>query len=247
MFNGLYRMVQGMNGEIQRQEAIARNLVGSNMPGYKAQHLTGTFQAQLDGSLAQAGDGDASVLRLVTDFSQGSLTHTGRALDFAIHGDGFFRVSTPDGRKLYTRNGQFHLSAEGTLVTQEGYTLEGESGPLTLGANDSANGVQTSEDGTVAVVSDGVRKTIGRVGIYDIATRPDLQRGSANYFFLTQPRDPDPARDARLVNGYREEANVSPVQEMARMVQSLREFEIGQQLIRMQSDLTRDEQQRLVQ
>ncbi|OGV66168.1 MAG: hypothetical protein A3K19_19530 [Lentisphaerae bacterium RIFOXYB12_FULL_65_16] len=248
MSSGLYKMVGGLNGELKRQEAIARNLVGSALSGYKAQHLSGTFQAELETKLGEAQGGqDVTVDRLDTDFSQGTLIQTGRALDLAIHGDGFFRVTTPGGQKYFTRNGQFHLSARGSLITQEGYTLDGKSGPVTLDSRDSVENLRVSENGNVSVITDGVTKTIGQVGIYDIAKRPDLQRKSANYFGLTESRDPSMLKDSRLLNGYREAANASPIQEMAKMVQSLREFEIGQQLVRMQMEMSRDEQQKLAQ
>ncbi len=95
-------------------EMLGQNVQNMNMsmaPGYKAKKMT--FHESLNG------------LRKVetTDFKSGVSIKTGRELDFAIDGAGFFEVLLPDGTVAYTRNGALSLSAEGRLQTPYGYEI----------------------------------------------------------------------------------------------------------------------------
>ena len=87
-----------------------------------------------------------------TDFSQGSMNYTGNSLDFAISGEGFFRIQTPNGAFL-SRNGSFCQNADGMLMTKQGWPVLGEGGPITV--PEGTRNIHVNSEG--AVFADGRR------------------------------------------------------------------------------------------
>lgn len=251
MLSGLYRIGSRLMLETQRQELIAQNLAGAGLAGFKARHLTTTTFRQ---ELSQRGDGTGSGLTTVDvgspllDVTQGNLRHTNRALDMALDGPGFFEVETKDGSKLLTRNGNFVLSPTGTIVTQEGFAVQGASGPIRLDAADDPTRIELTKQGELLVpdpLGTGMR-TVGKLRTVTVADPNRLLRLSANYYRPTPDQKPEPTTGDTLVcNGYQEDSNVSPVQEMAAMIQSLREFESGHKMVQTLTELARDENQKL--
>lgn len=247
MFSGIYRAGSGMTGQMQNQEVLARNLAGSSLPGFKAQRLAaGSFAAALKTGAADSDAAPGGSAEIFTDFSPSAIRQTGRPLDFAIGGNGFFSVRTDANEVLYTRNGSFHLDPDGTLSTAEGHRVLGTGGPLRLAADDQPETLRVKGDGTLLVGKPGAEREIGRLALVMPADPNRLQRMSANYYTAPQDLGLQPAAKAEVHGRSLEAANVSPIEEMARMVQSLREFETSQQLLRMQSDLVRDEQQKVM-
>lgn len=137
MTGALYAVVSGSLAALRRLEITTNNLANVNTAGFKAQHLL-VVSRNAEGSDA-TGVGDApstpgpartaisDAYRSVTDLSQGPIRESGNPLDVAITGPGFFVVSTPSGER-YTRQGQFHLDGEGTLVTAAGDPVQGTGG-----------------------------------------------------------------------------------------------------------------------
>ena len=135
MTGALYAVVSGGLAAIERLEVAANNLANVGTSGFKAQFLriraldpdgietTGGF-----GTVVQGADGTmpAVAFETVTDFSQGGVHESGNPLDVAITGPGFFVVNTAAGER-YTRQGQFHLGADGTLRTAGGDTVQGQN------------------------------------------------------------------------------------------------------------------------
>jgi flagellar basal body rod protein FlgG len=229
--------------ETQRQETISRNLAGAGLAGFKGQHLqTHTFRQELSQLGDSEQDGVYGVDRATTlpDFSQGAVTHTGRALDFALTGPGFFQVQGPDGRTLLTRNGGFALSPTGILVTQEGYP-----GPIRFDAADNVDTLEAAEDGQLRVSGLGGPRTVGTLRVGTVDAPEQMTRISANYFVPAANQTLNPAQGVSVSNGYQEQANVSPVREMAAMIQSLRDFESGQKMVQTLMELSRDENQKM--
>ena len=141
MERGLYIAASGMVAEMARQDLIANDLANSSTPGYKADRaVQGSFgnmllqNTQTGQTVGPLGNG-ARIERQVTDLAAQPLKETGEDLDFAIAGDGFFAVQTPQGVR-YTRNGQFTAAANGRLVDQRNNPVLGQNGqPLTVGAD----------------------------------------------------------------------------------------------------------------
>lgn len=209
------------------QEILANNLAQLNTPGYKGETpVVGSFQRYL---VSRAGAGGASigsqsagaaVMATVTDFSQGPLQKTGNPLDVALQGPGFFAVRTSQGIR-YTRQGAFSLDSQGQLVTPQGYlVLDPGLQPLHAGAS-----AAIGPDGTL---SDGSGAT-GRIGIFNPATAQLTDTGGG--FFAAQGGAPAIGA-ARVVPGSLEGSNVSAPEVLAAMIQVLRHFEAGQQVVK---------------
>ena len=135
----------GMLAQQLNVEVISNNIANMNTTGYKRQRAE--FQDLLYQNLTRAGSNSsesgtivpsgvqlgvgvkaASVYRVI---AQGTLQSTENVLDLAINGKGFFRIQLPTGEDAYSRAGSFSLSAEGQLVTQDGFTVS----PATIRAS----------------------------------------------------------------------------------------------------------------
>jgi flagellar basal-body rod protein FlgF len=158
------------------------------------------------------------------DPSQGPVTRTGRELDLAVRGPGFFAVETPAGRR-YTRKGRLFTDSDGQLVDGAGNPFVTDGGSLSLPVD---GGAVTIEAGGEVLVNGQV---LGRVSLFEIpdpeALRPE---GSATY-----RNDGPPAREAlesRLVQGAIEESNVQPVRQMVKMLTTMRSYEATARLLK---------------
>src|SRR4051794_25907524 len=133
MERGLYIAASGMLSEMVRQDQIANDLANASTPGYKADRstqqsfgdilLANTVTGQTVGPLGMGSRIDS----ITTDTTAAPARDTGEPLDFAVVGDGWFGVQTPQGVR-YTRNGQFAVSAQGTLTDSVGNQVIGTNG-----------------------------------------------------------------------------------------------------------------------
>jgi flagellar basal body rod protein FlgG len=163
----------------------------------------------------------------MVNFDQGPLNRTGRALDLAIHGDGFFEVETGDGAR-YTRNGAFVRDSDGYLATQDG-------NPLAGGIQIPPGEVQIAEDGTVSV--DGA--VFGRIRIMQFDDSSVLEKDGSSLFRTAngvKPREA-PAGEASVLSGYIEKSNVDVIGEMTDMISALRAYEISQKALKSQDEI----------
>src|SRR4051794_11625679 len=129
----LYQAAAAMNANSRWQELIADNLADSSVPGARKQDVS--FSAVEAGlPSGQLGlNGERFVMpaaRPSINFTQGEINPTGVATDFAIDGPGFFQVQMPNGDAAFTRDGEFHVSAQGQLTTKRGYLIAGDGGPI---------------------------------------------------------------------------------------------------------------------
>src|SRR6185369_13159012 len=134
MNSGLYSALSGNIAAMKRMDIISNNLANVNTPGFKKDKML--FESMLAGNknppvFPQGTTADPILQKdnVYIDYAQGSVAKTGNSFDLAIDGDGFFTVSTPDG-PAYTRQGNFHLAADGTLVTADGFPVMGQGGAI---------------------------------------------------------------------------------------------------------------------
>ena len=128
----------GLDAQDMRMRVISNNLANVNTTGVQARPRR-VRDARLSGGdrrrarRARRETKYATGLNLGTGVAhpghrridtQGSLQTTGNALDLALDGDGYFQVQMPGGQLGYTRAGNFSRSAEGQLVTSEGYQVQ---------------------------------------------------------------------------------------------------------------------------
>src|SRR4051812_18190057 len=133
MERGLYIAASGMLSEMVRQDQIANDLANASTPGYKADRATqrsfgdillaNSVTGQPVGPLGLGSQIDS----IVTDTTGAPARDTGEPLDFAVVGEGWFGVQTPQGVR-YTRNGQFAVSPQGTLIDSMGNQVMGRNG-----------------------------------------------------------------------------------------------------------------------
>lgn len=210
MERGLYIAASGMLAEQVRQNQIANDLANASTPGYKADrssqrsfsevllHNTTTGE-----NIGPLGEG-VTIARTVTDLTQASIRDTGEQLDFAIEGNGFFQLRTPQGIR-FTRNGQFMRSPQGTLTDAMGNQVLDQNGrPV----NVRADGTATTNPGVFNVPN---ARKIG----------DSLFQGAAA------------GRGTGTVrNGALESSGTDPARAMIDMITSERSYEAGQKAIR---------------
>lgn len=226
MAGGLYTSGAGMVARQVWQNAVADNLANASTPGFKA---TRVFSDLLDGvQSADALRGVADKQHSYTDFSQGLIEGTGRDLDVALQGPGFFVVQTPQGER-YTRNGNFSLSRDGTLIDASGAAVLCDSGPVTL------QGSRVAIDTEGQIFADG--QPVGRLAVKNFTSTAGLMREGGNHF---APRPGAPPAEAPAEATIRQRAlersNVESLDEVVRMTTLLREYETSQRVARLQSE-----------
>ncbi|MDP1556424.1 MAG: flagellar hook-basal body complex protein [Hyphomonas sp.] len=225
MSNAIYASLARQQGLMQEMQVVANNLANSSTTGYKtdraifAEFLVGAGPSQ--DSLSMGG-----LAGHAFKFEQGDLNFTGGQFDLAVQGDGFFVLQTGQGPRL-TRAGHFQLSAESTLVDPMGNSVLGAGGnPITI--PQEATRVSISSDGSIS--ADGL--LIDRVGV--VKAQGELQRDSNTLF--AAPEGYAPFEEATVVQGALEQSNVSPVLEIARMIEVQRAYEAGQAMLEREDD-----------
>lgn len=222
MDNAIYAALTRQSGLMKEMGVVANNISNMNTAGFRregvifAEHLSALDRHGETLSMAHARG------RLI-DLRQGVLTQTNGSHDLAIEGEGFFAVETPEGTRL-TRAGAFIPSAEGELMTADGYRLldEGQA-PVQIPAGASA--VSIGPDGTLS--ANGI--PFGRIGLFAAPEGSLLTHQGGTLFSLEG--DPEPLDEARLRQGFLEESNVDPVFEITRMIEVQRAYELGQSFL----------------
>ena len=210
-----YFSTLGSLEEQKRLDVISNNIANSNTPGFKKDSIH--FSDVL---------GEVSY----TSMAQGPIRETGNALDIALSGDGLLSVQTDQGI-VYTRAGNLTLNSAKQLVTQSGWPVLGKSTPITV-AN-TAN-LRITEDGQVF---DG-NNQVDQLNIVRFPSNVSLQKTQNGYF---EPQitgtQPEKATNCAVRQGALETANFNPVEEMARMVQTMRNYETYQKTIQSGENL----------
>jgi flagellar basal-body rod protein FlgF len=153
------------------------------------------------------------------DLNQGSIHETGKDTDLALQGPGYFKIQTPRGT-LYTRNGNFALSPDYQLVTQQGYTVMGKNGPITLNALDK----DFSFDAEGGIHLD---KNLGdQLLVVDFPNPQDLRPQGQNYL-TAGPRagEEQETPSTRILQGNVEESNVDLTAESINLIDIQRRYE----------------------
>ena len=215
MPGGTYSALSGMQARLTELDRLASDLANVGTAGYKTERDAkfATERERFTAALDSAVDVTTAGSRI--DFRQGTIATTGRDLDVAIKGNGFFVVETPNGPR-YTRNGSFTRQHDGTLTTMDGYPVLGEGGPITVTGNGA---VTIGEDGTIRAG----RVDAGKLQIVDFADG-ELERDSGARFRATAGAAPTEL-EARVVGGALEQSNVSVVERVAVMTEVSRSFE----------------------
>ena len=215
-----YTTLNRQSGLMREMQVVANNIANISTTGFRREGVIfSEYVARLedDPSLSMAQGKTRSV-----DLQQAGLSTTGGTFDFAIQGEGFFQVATPNGPRL-TRAGSFTPSATGELVNMDGHQLlDGGGAPVFVPPD--AGQISMAADGTVS--ANGV--PLAKIGLWQ-PTDPLTLRHEGGTLFSAGGMEP--AEGATLMQGMLEDSNVDPVSEIARMITVQRTYEMGQKLL----------------
>jgi flagellar basal-body rod protein FlgG len=246
----LYTAATGMNALETKLDVIANNMANINTTGFKKDRanfedlfyrqirLPGALDA--DGNLTSTGVEiglGTRVSSTQTNHGQGAMQVTNNPLDFAIEGNGFFRVTDPAGGFLYTRAGNFGINANNVLVlgsAQTGWILD-----PTITIPPEATNIVVTSDGQVqySTAADTTLQNAGQISISTFLNPDGLLKLGDNLYKQTdasgQPVDGNPGDNGAGIvrQGALEASNVEPVQELIDLITTQRAFELNSQVV----------------
>jgi flagellar basal-body rod protein FlgG len=249
----LFTAATGMEAQQTRIETVANNLANVSTTGFKKSRAE--FQDLFYETLAAPGATDGSGAQLPTGiqvgqgvklaavsrvFTVGDRVNTGRDLDLAIEGEGFFQLQRPDGTTVYTRDGTFQRDSEGNVVSALGYTLlpalqiPVETVSLTVLA-----------DGTVSALEEGQAEPtdLGRLELARFQNPAGLRALGGNLFAPTEASgnpetgNPDEEGYGRIGQGFLEGSNVNVAEELVQMILAQRAFEVNSRVIQAADEM----------
>ncbi|KZM47644.1 flagellar basal-body rod protein FlgG [Labrenzia sp. OB1] len=249
----LHIAATGMKAQELNVEVISNNVANMRTTGFKKQRAD--FQDLLyqnlrrmgtetsdAGTIVPTGIQIGSGVKLASTtriMSQGSLEQTGKQLDMAIRGEGFFQIDMPDGTTVYTRDGSFERDADGQLVTVDGYTV-----------NPGINIPETTLDITVSNTGEvqgvdqaGNTVQLGQVQLVRFVNTAGLEAIGDNLFRETDasgaPETGDPGDNGfgSVAQYFLEMANVDAVTEIADLISAQRAYEMNSQIIQAADEM----------
>ena len=216
--SGIYQVVDASLAQKLKFDTISNNLANINSSAFKKDIVS------FDQTLTLINSS-------TTDFTPGPLHYTGNKLDVAIDGPGFFKIQTAQGVK-YSRNGSLGVNSEGLLVTQIGDAVLGQNGPIKV----SGGNIIIGSDGAIEL--DGV--SVDKILLVDVAHSKNLRKeGTSYYRYEGEEKDIFISNNGTIQQGYIENSNVNPTEEMIKMIETLRAFESAQKVIQTMDELNR--------
>ncbi|KMK65555.1 flagellar hook-basal body complex protein [Puniceibacterium sp. IMCC21224] len=225
-----YTTLTRQSGLMREMQVIANNIANSATTGYRQEGVIFSEYVQRTDTGQSVSMATARIQN--TSALQGALTRTGGKFDVGIEGDGFFLIQTPQGERL-SRAGAFSPSANGDLVTMDGYPVL-DAGGAPLFVPPDADDLAISGDGTIS--TDG--RPIGQLGVVMPIAPLDMQREGGVMFRADAGYDP--VELPRVKQGFLEGSNVDPVGQIARMIDVQRAYEMGQSFLDAENERVRD-------
>jgi flagellar basal-body rod protein FlgF len=230
---GLYQSASALSALERWQDSVSQNITSSHTTGYRKR--TVNFGTQSAGELKSdprvRGGHEAQPMlfpKVTTgiNFISGETQPTRRELDVAIQGDGFFEVEMPDGSRAFTRNGEFHVRADRTIVTGGGNPVLTEGG---------AQINLLPGEGSVTINQDGAmfqgETPLGKLAVRKFADNSQLVPVADGFFVPAAGLEPQTIEQPDLLQGYLEASNVAPLREMVDLVLISRAYEANQKII----------------
>jgi len=244
----------GMTAQQLNLEVIADNIANINTTGFKRARAEFTdllYQVERAAGVpnrggenaipegAQVGLGvrTAAIRKL---HMQGALTNTTNRLDLALNGRGWFQVAGADGEMLHTRAGAFNKSADGQIVTIDGYVVQ-----PAMTIPDEATNIVVNESGEVFVRLEDQPELqmLGQLTLANFANEAGLEPLGGNLYRETQASGapvvgvPGEVGFASVHQGYLENSNVDPVKEITELISAQRAYEMNSKVIQAADDM----------
>jgi flagellar basal-body rod protein FlgG len=240
--------VSGMLANQRALDVVSNNLANANTTGFKAAvaHTTDVgYQAGLtapvgpnglDVHLLGIGEG-TELADITSQFSPGALQATGNPFDVALQGDGFFQITQPDGSSAYTRDGNFTVDADGSLVTAGGLPVQSDTGTDLVVPQGSLNAHLDDSGQLIATDATGTDQVIGSLAISQFANNAGLQANGQNLWTATVasgaaiPVAQGAANAPLVVAGALEGSNVDMADEFTRMILAQRGYQMNSKVV----------------
>ncbi len=255
MTSPLWIAKTGLEAQQLRMAVISNNLANVNTTGFKRSRAV--FQDLLYQNVRQVGAQSSQNTELPSGLSlgtgvkavatekihtQGNLVNTGKSLDLAIQGRGFFQILQPDGTVAYTRNGEFQIDDQGQVVTAAGHPLQPA---ITVPQNTIS--LTIGADGTVsALVAGSATPTqVGSIQLADFINPAGLQPIGNNLLVETAasgaPQTGTPGLNGlgSVEQGMLESSNVNVVEELVNMIETQRAYEMNSKAIATADEMLR--------
>jgi len=231
----LYVAMSGANQTALAQEINTNNLANANTDGFLAD-LTAFKAMQVN------GPGYASRVYAIAevpsaDYSPGMVVQTGRSLDIAVEGSGFFAVQAKDGTEAYTRAGNLRMDPGGLLVTSAGLPVIGNGGPISIPPVQKLN---IGIDGTISIVPLGQESnaTVVLDRIKLVKAEPSaLQKGNDGLIRPRNGTELEADASLRVISGSLETSNVNPVSSLVEMISLSRRYEAQIKLMKTAEEM----------
>lgn len=238
----------GMLAQQLNVEVISHNIANMNTTAYTRRRAE--FQDLLYQNLRRVGSDSsdagtivpagvqiglgvktAAVYRIT---EQGNLTLTENTFDIAINGDGYFEVLLPNGDTAYSRAGSFQVSADGEIVTADGFTVQ----PGITIPNDAVD-VTINASGQVLVQQDGqvAPANVGQLQLAIFSNEAGLLAIGDNLFLETPASgtattgNPGTPGIGTIQQGFLETSNVNVVEEITNLITAQRAYEMNSKVI----------------
>ena len=235
MFQGFYNLTSGMLVQSYKLDTISNNMANVKTPGYKSDTYLGRnfreemmyrngninkADARQVGPVSMAKVGDSTNV----SFEAGAPEQTDGNLDFAIQGDGFFKIALPGGGFRYTRNGAFSVDEEGFLVRRGVGRVQGEGGDIYL----ESDAIDLDGSG---IIYDEFGEELDALVIVDFEDYAQLVKEEDSTFTTTQQERL--VETPQVMKGYLEQSNVDILKETTEMIASQRSIQGAAQILKM--------------
>ncbi len=238
-------------------EVIGNNIANVNTTGYKSSSTSfaDTFSNSLRSASAGAGNGGVQVgtgvqmAGVTTNYTQGSLSSTGKGSDLGISGNGYFVVQDFAGKNFATRDGAFHWDTGGNFVNAQGFNvLDSAGAKITLADYATASSISIASDGTVtAFKPDGTSSGTQKVGVLKVPDETKLMKQGNNLFDYSSTGAVDTDIAAAGTNGRGgiqagtlELSNVDLTEQFSELITTQRSFQAGSRLITVSDSVLED-------
>jgi flagellar basal-body rod protein FlgG len=244
----------GMQAQQTNVEVISNNLANMTTTGFKRQRAE--FQDLIYQNLRRVGSNSSDTGTIVPSGAQvglgvktaaiyrineqGNLQQTSNTLDLAIQGNGYFQVTLPSGDTAYTRDGTFGLSADGTIVTADGYTVQPG---LTIPSAATSVTINTSGQLQVTLQGQTAPTTVGQLQLAAFPNDAGLAAQGDNLLLQTAasgaPVSGTPATTGfgTVMQGFVETSNVNVVTEITNLITAQRAYEMNSKVITTSDDM----------
>jgi flagellar basal-body rod protein FlgF len=230
----IFVAMSGAKEALSAQAVNSNNLANVGTTGFKAD-----FQTSLSQQVYGPGHPSrvyATAQESGADLTKGSIISTGRELDMAINGDGWFAVQAKDGSEAYTRAGNFHIDTLGRLKNGAGDVVLGNKGPISIPQHAAIN---FGADGTITIQPLGdTPETMVVIDRIKLVNPPieTLQKGMDGLMRLENGKASKPDAKVSIISGSLEQSNVNSVASMVKMIELARSYEAHIKLMRAAED-----------